>query len=86
MKNIVTLLNETREKFIETKDKHYWYQLIQLLPSSYMQKRTMMFNYETALNIYNSRKEHKLDEWKKFCKILIEELPYFNEFIKSMKK
>lgn len=55
--------------------KHYWWQMIQLLPSSYNQKRTIMLNYEVLQNIYKSRKHHKLDEWREFCK-WIESLPY----------
>lgn len=68
-------LNESREKFIETKDKKYWWQMIQLLPSSYDQRRTIKLNYEVLANIYKSRKNHKLDEWRDFCK-WIESLPY----------
>ena len=60
---------------IKPKDKKYWWQMIQLLPSSYNQKRTVMLNYEVLNNIYHSRKEHKLDEWREFCK-WIESLPY----------
>lgn len=68
-------LNYYREKFLETKDKKYWWQMIQLLPSSYNQKRTIMLNYEVLHNIYISRKDHKLDEWHVFCD-WIESLPY----------
>lgn len=60
-------LNEFRELYLETKDKKYWWQMIQLLPSSYNQKRTVMLNYEVLANIYKSRKNHKLDEWHYFC-------------------
>ena len=60
-------LNVCRNKFLETKDKKYWWQMIQLLPSSYNQKRTVMLNYEVLANIYKSRKDHKLDEWRYFC-------------------
>ena len=72
---IITLLNDAREKFIKTNDKKYWWQMIQLLPSSYNQKRTVMLNYEVLSNIYIWRKNHKLDEWVEFCK-WIESLPY----------
>lgn len=72
---IVDELNYHRKLFLETKDKHYWWQMIQLLPSSYNQKRTVMLNYEVLAGIYESRKNHKLDEWREFCK-WIEELPY----------
>ena len=68
-------LNSAREKFLETGDKKYWWQMIQLLPSSYNQKRTVMLNYEVLANIYQYRKNHKLDEWKEFCK-WIEGLPW----------
>ena len=68
-------LNYCREKYLETKDKKYWWQLIQLLPSSYNQKRTVMLNYEVLANIYKSRRNHKLDEWHTFCD-WIETLPY----------
>lgn len=69
------VLNHYRELYLETKDKKYWQQIIQLLPSSYNQKRTLMLNYEVLANIYKSRRNHKLDEWREFCK-LIETLPY----------
>lgn len=68
-------LNYCREKYLETKDKEYWWQLIQLLPSSYNQKRTVMLNYEVLANIYKSRRNHKLDEWHTFCD-WIKTLPY----------
>ena len=59
----IPCLNHCRTEFIETKDKKYWWQMIQLLPSSYNQKRTVMINYEVLANIYKSRRNHKLDEW-----------------------
>ncbi len=68
-------LNYYREKFLETNDKKYWWQMIQLLPTSYNQKRTIMLNYEVLHNMYISRKKHKLDEWHTFCD-WIETLPY----------
>lgn len=71
----INVLNYYRERYIKTKDKRYWWQLIQLLPSSYNQKRTVMLNYEVLANMYHSRKNHKLDEWREFCK-WIESLPY----------
>ena len=71
----ITALNNYRKKFLETKDKKYWWQMIQLLPSSYNQKRTVMLNYEVLSNIYEYRRNHKLDEWRDFCK-WIEQLPY----------
>lgn len=72
---LIPMLNTAREKYIKTKDKKFWWQMIQLLPSSYNQKRTVMLNYEVLANIYKSRKDHKLDEWREFCK-WIEGLPY----------
>lgn len=71
----VDILNYYRKKFIETGDKVYWWQLIQLLPSSYNQKRTVLLNYEVLANIYKSRRNHKLDEWHTFCD-WIKTLPY----------
>ena len=68
-------LNHARTEFIETKDKKYWWQMIQLLPSSYNQTRNVMMNYEVLANIYKSRKNHKLDEWRELCS-WIESLPY----------
>lgn len=75
---IIPLLNRARTKFIETEDKRYWWQMIQLLPSSYNQRRTVQLNYEVLLNMYHSRKNHKLDEWVNFCK-WVETLPCFKE-------
>lgn len=71
----IKMLNKCRELYLKTKDKKYWWQMIQLLPSSYNQKRTVMLNYEVLANMYKSRKGHKLDEWNEFCD-WIEELPY----------
>lgn len=73
--NTVRMLNNARERYLKTKDRKYWWQMIQLLPSSYNQKRTVMLNYEVLANIYKSRRNHKLDEWRTFCD-WIEELPY----------
>ncbi len=72
---LIPALNLYREKYIETKDKKYWWQMIQLLPSSYNQTRNVMLNYEVLANIYKSRRNHKLNEWREFCKF-VEELPY----------
>ena len=65
LNGIINMLNKARDLYLETKDKKYWWQMIQLLPSSYNQKRTVMMNYEVLANIYKSRKDHKLDEWAK---------------------
>ena len=71
----IDVLNQCRDKYLETKDKKYWWQMIQLLPSSYNQKRTVMLNYEVLANMYKSRKAHKLDEWVSLCE-WIKTLPY----------
>lgn len=71
----IDILNYYRKKFLETNVKTYWWQMIQLLPSSYNQRRTVMLNYEVLANIYKSRRNHKLDEWHTFCD-WIERLPY----------
>ena len=80
----INVLNYYRGRYIKTKDKRYWWQLIQLLPSSYNQRRTVMLNYEVLANIYKSRRNHKLDEWHTFCD-WIESLPY-SELITGEKK
>ena len=78
----IGMLNRSRDKYLETKDKKYWWQMIQLLPSSYNQKRTVMLNYEVLANIYKSRKNHKLDEWKEHDYLSKEDLSYKNTFEK----
>ena len=77
---IVDQMEAIRLKYIETKSKEDWYDLIQLLPSSYNQMRTCTFNYETLVNIYYARRNHKLAEWHTFCE-WIESLPYGKELI-----
>ena len=72
---IIDMLNESRREYLETKDKKYWWQMIQLLPTSYNQRRTVMLNYEVLANIYKSRRNHKLDEWHVLCD-WIRSLPY----------
>lgn len=74
-KHSIAMLNFFRNAYLKTKDKRYWWQMIQLLPSSYNQRRTVMLNYEVLANIYKSRRNHKLDEWRELC-IWIEDLPY----------
>lgn len=81
LESMIDMLNACREEYLKTKDKKYWWQMIQLLPSSYNQKRTVMINYETLNNIYKSRKNHKLDEWSKDFMEWIESLPYAKELI-----
>ena len=75
MDHLIEILNSSRDLYLKTKDKKYWWQMIQLLPSSYNQKRTVMCNYEVLANMYKSRKNHKLDEWKQLCGWM-ETLPY----------
>ena len=79
LKNVILALNEARQDFIGYKEKEYWWQMIQLLPTSYNQKRTVYLNYETLGAMYRQRKHHKLDEWHVFCDT-IKTLPY-SEFI-----
>ena len=71
-------LNLNRDRFNETKDKKYWWQMIQLLPSSYNQKRTVQVNYQVLKNMYFARRNHKLDEWHTFCDWCTT-LPYFRD-------
>ena len=80
LKIVIDSLNCARNEYIRTEDKKYWWQMIQLLPSSYNQKRTIMLNYEVLVGIYKWRHNHKLDEWVEFCK-WIEKLPYAKELI-----
>ena len=71
----IDLLNIRRIQYLETKDKEFWWEMIQLLPTSYNQKRTVMMSYEVLANTYKSRRNHKLDEWHGFCD-WVESLPY----------
>jgi len=80
----IKVLNYYRRRFLATKDKLYWWQMIQLLPSSYNQRRTVMLNYEVLAAIYRQRRNHKLDEWLDFCR-WIEGLPY-SELITGIEK
>ena len=76
----IDILNIARGRFLKSKDKSDWWQMIQLLPSSYNQRATLMLNYEVLANMYHARKNHKLDEWRELCK-WIETLPYAKELI-----
>lgn len=80
MSNIVAVLNDAREVYLRTGLKEDWWQMIQLLPSSYNQRRTIMLNYEVLANQYHARKGHKLDEWREYCE-WVETLPYSKELI-----
>lgn len=75
MEMTCNVLNHFRDLYLKTQNKDYWWQMIQLLPTSYNQKRTVMLNYEVLVGIYKWRRNHKLDEWHTFCD-WIEELPY----------
>lgn len=77
LKNTIYMLNKARDLYLQTKDKRFWWQMIQLLPSSYNQKRSIFMNGEVLLNIYNQRWGHKLDEWREVC-FFIEECPYWD--------
>jgi hypothetical protein len=87
LKDIIKQLNTLRNLYLNSTDnamkKQYWYEIIQLLPSSYMQTRNYMFSFETLMNIHKQRRGHKLDEWHKFCEE-IEKIPYLNEFIEAV--
>ena len=83
--SVIACLEERRLRFLETKEKAYWYDMIQLLPSSYNQLRTVTLNYEVLVNIYYARRYHKLEEWHTLCH-WIESLPYAKEFILSLEK
>lgn len=80
LETILCVLNEARHCFLDTKDKSYWRQMIQLLPQSYNQLRTVSLNYAVLQNMYRARKDHKLDEWHTFCE-WAETLPYFKELV-----
>lgn len=75
LSEVISCLNQSRDDYNKTKDKKYWWYMIQMLPSSYNQKRTIQMNYEVLANMYKSRKNHKLDEWRYFCNDFIPTLP-----------
>ena len=83
LEGTITMLNACRDLYLKTNDKRYWWQMIQLLPSSYNQKRTVMLNYEVLSHIYSDRKDHKLDDWHDFC-AWIEKLPFAEGIIFPM--
>lgn len=80
LENTINCLNNARELYLETKEKSHWWDMIQLLPTSYNQRRTIKLNYEVLRNMYFARRFHKLDEWRKVCE-WIESLPYAKELI-----
>ncbi|MBQ6788894.1 MAG: hypothetical protein IJO81_01755 [Clostridia bacterium] len=78
--SLIAYLEDARVRFIETKDKAHWHDMIQLLPSSYNQMRTVTLNYENLINIYNARCTHKLDEWHRLCEWILT-LPYADDLL-----
>ena len=84
--DVLDVLNTARRQYLETKDKKYWWQMIQLLPSSYNQRRTWDVSMETLLSILHQRKNHKLDEWNEFRDICLEQVPYLKEFYEASLK
>ena len=84
--DVLNVLNTARRQYLETKDKKYWWQMIQLLPSSYNQRRTWDISMETLLSILHQRKNHKLDEWNEFRDICLEQVPYLKEFYEASLK
>ena len=80
LEDVIFMLNAYRDEYLKTKDKRFWWQMIQLLPSSYNQKRTVQLNYQVLKAMYHARNQHKLDEWRSFCS-WIETLPYAKELI-----
>lgn len=82
LESTIDVLNYARELYLETQDKKYWWQLIQLLPQSYNQKRTVTMTYENLLNMVSQRRGHKLDEWHDFCDWVFT-LPYAEELLKE---
>lgn len=85
LKSVIAILEELRLEYVETKNKDVWYSMIQLLPSSYNQMRTCTLNYETLMNIYYARRNHKLEEWHTLCD-WITTLPYAKELILAVEE
>ena len=83
--DVLDVLNTARRQYLETKDKKYWWQMIQLLPTSYNQRRTIDMSMETVLNILHQRSHHKLDEWIELCDTMLKKIPYCQEFYDAMR-
>lgn len=81
---IIPSLNKCRNIFLKTKNKVWWWQMIQLLPSSYNQTRNYTFTYENLINMYFARRNHKLDEWRIFCQWMLDNVPYFKELVEHI--
>lgn len=79
LQTVIIALNYERQAYLETNNKDHWWGMIQLLPSSYNQRRTLFLNYEVLWNIYQARKNHKLDCWRDFCETIVTAIPYFKE-------
>ena len=86
LEDVIACLNYLGDEFIKTKDKKYWQAMIELLPSSYNQKRTVTMTYENVLNMYHARKNHKLSEWHELCNWAEDELDYFKEMCLDKEK
>ena len=84
--DVLDVLNTARRQYLETKDKKYWWQMIQLLPSSYNQRRTIDMSMEAVLNILHQRSHHKLDEWIELCDTMLKQIPYCQEFYNAMEE
>ena len=85
LEGTITMLNTYRDFYNESKDKDDWWGMIQLLPSSYNQTRTVDINYEVALNMLRQRKSHKLDEWIRLCNTIVYEIPYLMQIAEASK-
>lgn len=85
MQRVVDYLEDLRQNFLNSKEKQAWYDMIQLLPSSYNQMRTCTMNYENLMNMYFARRNHKLEEWHTFCDWVLE-LPYMRDFLSVVEK
>lgn len=85
LNRLIGVLNVARKEFLESNDKAFWWQMIQLLPTSYNQRRTIDMSMETVLNILHQRSHHKLDEWIELCETMLKEIPYCQEFYDAMK-
>lgn len=81
---IIPSLNNCRDMFLKTKNKVWWWNMIQLLPSSYNQTRNYTFTYENLINMYFARRNHKLDEWRTFCQWMLDNVPYFKELVEHI--